>query len=66
MEDDLKKKWKTTSEKKMEDELKKMEENLKNQILNLGANHSWGWLSSPRFFVMLVDIYVYLLPRFSS
>ena len=57
-----KKKWKTTSKKikKNEDDLKKKsknEDNLEQKfnfsqfLLNLGANRSWGWLSSLRFFL---------------
>ena len=39
MEDDLKKKWKTTLKK-----------NKSQFLLYLGANLSWDWLSSLRFF----------------
>ena len=51
MEDNLK-------QIKMEDDLKKKEDDKKNKnfswfLLNLGANLSWGWLSSLRFFVLL-------------
>ena len=54
MEDDLKKKWKTTSKKlKMEDDLK---QNFSQILLNLGANLSWGWLSSLRFFLLQIAL----------
>ena len=63
MEDDLKKRRKKKEDdlkkrrRKMEDDLKKRrrkkEDDLKKAIsqflLNLGANLSWGWLSSLRF-----------------
>jgi hypothetical protein len=44
MEDDLKK-------IKMEDDLKKIKKKIFSQfLLNLGANLSWDWLSSLRFY----------------
>jgi hypothetical protein len=52
------KKWKTTSQKKREDDdFKKIrfkskttsKKNFSQFLLNLGANLSWGWLSSLRF-----------------
>jgi hypothetical protein len=51
MEDNLKKlkKWKTTSKKK--DGIKR---NIFSQfLLDFGANLSWGWLGSLRFFKIL-------------
>ena len=48
MKEDLKKKWKKTW-KNIENNLKRPKKNIF-PFLNLGANLSWGWLSSLRFY----------------
>jgi hypothetical protein len=65
MEDDLKnnKKWKTTSTKIDNNQHKNGRLPKKNHIfsqilLNLGANLSWGWLSSVIFLFIFLFIYI--------